>query len=97
MTDTKRRISRIDIIGQNGNDGAVYEPAATAYINRQTARRLVEGVARELEREAMDSGKLGQVVASGVAKRRADALRDALALMLGDGGYPFEPDAGEIE
>lgn len=121
---SKRKTTRIDVIGQNGNDGEHYPPACAhqavsvlmrkdadgvartcglkctqcgmewtnelrgdagaAYVQRQTARRLMTGVARELEREAEVAGRAGEDHRAGVCNKRASNLRDALALLVGD-------------
>jgi hypothetical protein len=86
--------SRINIIGQNGNEGSHYAQVASAYINRQTARKLIEGVARQLTHEAE---RTNNSVEHQQREAQVQMLRDALALLVGDGGYPFEADAGTVE
>jgi hypothetical protein len=69
------------------------EPS-TAYVQRQTARRLIESVARQLTHEA---GRTNNATEHQHRKAQAETLRDALSLLVGDSGtYPFEPDAGEV-
>ena len=115
-----RRVNgRIDVIGQNGNDGEHYaeqeclhtmvsiltdgvrttgllcadcgaefkerQAAATAYVQRQTARRLLEGVVRELDKGVQRRATSGDTRGAGWLHAQAEQVRDALALLVGDG------------
>lgn len=57
--------------------------AAVNYIQNQTARRLVEGVARDLENGRQAAEKLGRPEAEWYGEQ-AGKLRDALVLMVGN-------------
>jgi len=83
MTD-RRKTTRIDVIGQNGNDGEHYNPRAAAFVQRQTARRLLEGVARELDRTGVRLTKAGDRLNGDYLHVQAEQVRDALALLVGD-------------
>jgi len=67
-----------------GTEVTERRPAATGYIQRQTARRLLEGVVRELDKGAQRRATVGESRAATWLHGNAEKVRDALALLVGD-------------